>query len=158
MGQTLDIGQRIELVPMDGHFEDITIGLYQQDVDTGVGFLVHTYSSRDGAQDRIAFIKQAMQILGGMVENENGLLQFLCGHTHLMAVKRVFLEACKLGSDVSVTAKPLYVLDRKSGLTMVASPLGDGKYHISAKGEDKKYEGKNSNSHEESINSRSIAI
>jgi len=140
MGQTLDIGQRIELVPMDGHFEDITIGLYQQDLDTGAGFLVHTYSLREGAQGRIAFIKQAMQTLGGMVQNENGLLQFSCGDKHLMAVKRVFLEACKLGSDASVSAKPLSVLDRKSGLTMVATALGDGKYHISAQGEDKSAE------------------
>ena len=30
MGQTLDIGKRIELVPMDPHFHDITIALYQQ--------------------------------------------------------------------------------------------------------------------------------
>ena len=30
MGQTVDIGKRIELVPMDSHFHDITIALYQQ--------------------------------------------------------------------------------------------------------------------------------
>ena len=31
MPQTLDLGERIELVSMDPHFHDISIGLYRQD-------------------------------------------------------------------------------------------------------------------------------
>ena len=31
MGQIIDIGKRIELVPMDPHFHDITIALYNRD-------------------------------------------------------------------------------------------------------------------------------
>lgn len=135
MGQTVDIGQRLELVPMDGHFEDITIGLYRQILGSGAGFLVHTYSPRDGAQDRIAFVKDAMRILGGLEETAEGFLRFPCGSEHTLAVKRVFLEACKLGSDTDVVSKPLSVLDKKSGLNMIAAPLGEGKYHISADGE-----------------------
>ena len=131
MGQTLEIGRRIELVPMDSHFQDITIGLYQQPLDSGAGFLVHTYSIKEGAQSRIDFVKRAMQILGGMEESPQGLLRFPCGHAHLLAVRRVFLEACKLGMNVDVVPQPLTLLDRKSGLTMVATSLGKGKYHIS---------------------------
>ena len=135
MGQTIDIGKRLELVPMDSHFQDITIGLYQQDLASGFGFLVHTYSIKEGAQVRIDFVKQAMQVLGGLEESDSGLLRFPCGHAHTLAVKRVFLEACKLSSDTTVTPKPMMILDKKSGLNMVGKSLGGGKYHIAAEGE-----------------------
>jgi hypothetical protein len=135
MGQTLDIGKRLELVPMDSHFQDITIGLYLQNLDSGSGFLVHTYSSKEGAQDRIAFVKRAMQVLGGMEVSSEGLLRFPCGSDHILAVRRIFLEACKLGPDGAVASRPLLLLDRKSGLSMVATSLGSGKYHISVDGE-----------------------
>ena len=43
MGQILDIGRRIELVPMDVHFHDITIGLYRQENAQGTTFaFTHT--------------------------------------------------------------------------------------------------------------------
>ncbi len=38
MGEIVDIGRRIELVPIDLHCQDITIGLYCQEVDEGLGF------------------------------------------------------------------------------------------------------------------------
>ena len=132
MGQILDIGRRIELVPMDGHFQDITVGLYQQEDAKGIAFLVHKYSQKKGAQDRIDFLKRAMQTLGGMEETEDGLLQFPCGEIHLLAVKRLFLEACKLGMDVDVETRPTTILDRKSGLHISANGLSDGAYRITA--------------------------
>ena len=132
MGQIVDIGRRIELVPMDAHFEDITIGLYRQDHGQGTAFLVQTYSHLDGAQGRIAFVKRAMQVLGGMEETSDGLLHFPCGDVHLLAVKRLFLEACKLGSDAEVAARPLPILDKKSGLNISAQSLSDGAYQITA--------------------------
>ena len=54
MGQTVNIGRRVELIPMDPHFHDISIGLYRQQRDEGVAFLVHTYSGLDGADGRMA--------------------------------------------------------------------------------------------------------
>ena len=51
MRRVVDIGRRIELIPIDPHFHDITIGLYrQQTVDATTGkdfpvFLVHTLQS-----------------------------------------------------------------------------------------------------------------
>ena len=59
MRRIVDIGRRIELIPIDPHFHDITIGLYhQQTVDAITGkdapvFLVHTYSHISGAAERI---------------------------------------------------------------------------------------------------------
>ncbi len=52
MGGVPDIGARAELVPMDAHFEEISIGLYVRD---GAA-LVHTYSPKPGARERIAFV------------------------------------------------------------------------------------------------------
>ena len=79
MGQIVDIGKRIELVPMDPHFHDITIALYQQGQDESPLFLVHTYSRMEGAQGRIQFAVEGMTHLGNMVEDTNRLLRFPCG-------------------------------------------------------------------------------
>ena len=65
MGQIVDIGRRIELIPMDSYFHDIAIALYQQQQD-GPSFLVHTYSRIEGASQRIKFVIETMQTLGGM--------------------------------------------------------------------------------------------
>ena len=99
MGETVDIGRRIELVPMDSHFHDITIGLYCQERDEEPAFLVHTYSRLEGAKRRIAFVRKAMKILGGMELTSDGLLRFPCWAEHELACKRIFLEACKLDPD-----------------------------------------------------------
>ena len=72
MGQTVDIGKRIELVPMDPHFHDITIALYQQGQDESPLFLVHTYSQMAGAQERIQFAVNTMTHMGNLVEEANG--------------------------------------------------------------------------------------
>ena len=95
MGQIVDIGKRIELVPMDPHFHDITIALYQQGQDENPLFLVYTYSQMGGAQGRLQFAVEAMTHLGNMVVDANGLLRFPCGHAHQLACRRVFLESCK---------------------------------------------------------------
>lgn len=137
MGQTLDIGRRIELVPMDTHFHDITIGLYRQENAQGTTFRVHTYSQRDGAQARIESVNHAMRVLGGMEATGEGLLRFPCGATHLLSVKRLFLESCKLGMDDDVSVRPLTILDKKSGLHISATAQSDGAYKITADSDEK---------------------
>ena len=96
MRRIVDIGRRIELVPLDPHFHDITLALYRQQREGKPVFLVHTYSRIEGAQERVQSIVQAMKTLGGMQETPDGTLCFHCGAGHEMACKRVFLEACKL--------------------------------------------------------------
>ena len=141
MGRIVDIGRRIELIPIDPHFHDITIGLYcQQSVDatTGKGspvFLVHTYSHISGAAERIESIRQAMQTLGGMLRTPDGLLYFPCNNVHEAACRRVFLEACKLTSNTPVEPRPLNILDKKSKLTITVDSTGKGIYRVTAEGE-----------------------
>lgn len=141
MRRTLDIGRRIELIPIDPHFHDITIGLYCQqiaDATTGTefpAFLVHTYSQMTGATARIEAVADAMQTLGGMLKTAEGLLYFPCKDTHEFACRRVFLEACKLTSDTPAEPRPLNILDRKSKLTITVDSTGNGTYQVRANGE-----------------------
>ena len=141
MRRIVDIGRRIELVPLDSHFHDITIGLYrQQSLNTTTGketplFLVHTYSHIAGAAERIENIRQAMQTLGGMQKTPEGLLYFPCGSVHQAGCCRVFLEACKLAPNTDAEPRPLNILDKKSQLTITVDSTGNGIYRVTADGE-----------------------
>ena len=135
MGQIVDIGKRIELVPMDPHFHDITIALYQQGQDESPLFLVHTYSRMEGAQGRIQFAIETMTHLGNLVEDTNRLLRFPCEAAHQLACRRAFLESCKLSLNDSAEPRPLQILDKKSRLNITATSLGDGIYQVGADGE-----------------------
>lgn len=149
MRRIVDIGRRIELVPIDPHFHDITLALYRQQREGKPVFLVHTYSRVEGAQRRVRAIVQAMKTLGGMQETPDGLLRFHCGAGHEMACRRVFLEACKLphvengrarlpeveSDKARLQPRPLQTLDKKSRLTITVDSVGDGVYRVSADGE-----------------------
>ncbi|MDE0325058.1 MAG: hypothetical protein OXN27_14175 [Candidatus Poribacteria bacterium] len=141
MRRIVDIGRRIELIPIDPHFHDITIGLYRQQItDPNLGkafpaFLVHTYSQISGAPERIGEVIQSMQILGGMLKTPEDLLYFPCKDVHEAACRRVFLEACKLASNTQAEARPLNILDKKSQLTITVDSTGSGIYRVTANGE-----------------------
>src|SRR6266568_7735655 len=90
MGATLDLGRRIELVSMDPHFQNITIGLYEQRRGGEPEYLVHSYSGLAGTRERLDFLIQAMAVLGDLTM-VGGWLRFSCGVGHQLAVRRVFL-------------------------------------------------------------------
>ena len=135
MPETMDIGSRIELIPMDPHFHDITIGLYYRELNDGPVFLVHTYSRIEGTEQRIGFVCKAMKILGGMEFTSDGLLRFPCKAKHELACKRIFLEACKVDPDNQIEPRPLNTLDKRSGLNITVLGLRNGVYQITADGE-----------------------
>jgi hypothetical protein len=129
MGFTTAIGRRIELISMDPHFHDISIGLYRQGGEASPEYLVHTYSRKEGAFQRIEFVIHAMAILGGM--QQHGLrLRFPCGDPHQLTVRRIFIEACKLKPGAVLAPRPLRILDKKSNLNFVVSGDGSGVYEI----------------------------
>ena len=132
MTQTLDLGPRIELVSMDPHFHDISIALYCPSSDNAPAYKVHTYSHLPGAAERVAGIMDAMQVLGGMEQTSDGLLRFPCGHAHLLAVKRLFLEACKLPPEQPIEPRPLHIFDKKANATIAVASLGQGLYEARA--------------------------
>ena len=122
---------------MDGHCHDITLALYRQPTTAGPAFLVHTYSSREEAERRLEEVRSLMGTLGGLARSAEAaeLLTFPCGEEHGLAVRRLFLEACKVSPAEGAAPRPLSTGDRKSGLTILAEPLGEGQYRVQAVGE-----------------------
>ena len=131
--ETLDLGRRIELLSMDPHFHDISISVYRTDDGGGATYLLHSYSKRDGAGDRLAFLAGVMQATGGMVPaGGNPLsLRFACGHAHVTALKRLFVESCKVEPGSQAAPRALRVLDKKNDMTILADGLGGGRYRCS---------------------------
>jgi hypothetical protein len=141
MGHLLELGRRLELVSMDPHFHDISISLYEVADDAGAhSVLAHTYSGKDGAQARIGFVMRAMTALGGMVPapGQPGRLAFSCGSVHQAAVKRLFIEACKLAQGAELSPRPMRIFDKKNDLTIEATNLGGGRYRLSTETEGEK--------------------
>ena len=136
MAHIEDLGHRIELVSMDTHCHDISIGLYEQGEGAAFSFLPHTYSRLDGAAARIDFLVEAMITLGGMerAENGSGGLRFQCGVEHPMGCRRIFLESCKIPTGSALEAKPLSIFDKKSERTITVTGDGSGGYQLTADG------------------------
>jgi hypothetical protein len=130
------MGRRIELVSMDPHYEEISIGLYREEGAEGPEYRVHTYSSKAGAQERIENLKRAMEALGGLEQTPAGSLRFPCGAAHELGVRRIFLEACKWNPSGDAVARPLTQLDKKTGRTVTVSGTGGGSYEVTADGEE----------------------
>ena len=143
MGQVTDIGTRIELVSMDPHFEDISIALYEQEADGLPRFLVQSYSQKSGASARLDFIVKAMATLGG-VETSAGdsghTSHFPCGGRHVAAMRRLFLECCKLPSDQAPAPRPLKTFDKKADAEVTVVGEGNGQYRLTAAGSGERVE------------------
>ncbi len=138
MGETIDLGRRIELVPMDPHFHNISIALYGQESGDGPVFQVHSYSNRQGARQRVESVSRAMALLGGLepVPGETCQVRFPCRAEHLFACRRVFLEACKLDPTQPIEPRPLQILDKKSNRTIAVTSQGNGVYLLAADGDE----------------------
>ncbi|MEE3233516.1 MAG: hypothetical protein VX294_05060 [Candidatus Latescibacterota bacterium] len=132
MQHTLELGSRIELVPMDQHFNDISIGLYKSSNETTPFYLVHTYSKLNGSKSRINKIIENMRILGGMEIASDLRLYFRCNCDHRLAVRRLFLESCKINPEKTATPYPLHITDKKSNCKINVEKHQDGEYKVSA--------------------------
>lgn len=133
MGSTVDLGSRIELVSMDPHFHEISIGLYERQQESVPEYLVHSYSTLNGVRERLDFLIRAMKVLGGMTGNGESL-RFPCGTGHRLAVRRVFLESCKLSIGADLVQRPVTALDKKLNSTITVTSLSPGLYEVSADG------------------------
>ena len=127
-----DLGSRVELVSMDPQCNDISIGLYMRGTANNRSFITHTYSSREGAAERTQRISKIMGILGGMMPNpeEPRELHFRCGYGHIMACRRLFLDAAKTPDNSVPEPKQLEVFAKKAEQTIEACNEGTGQYLI----------------------------
>jgi hypothetical protein len=139
MALTTNIGQRVEIVNIDT-FKEITIALYRQQDDQGPVYLVHSYSSVKGADDRIAFVVRAMIVLGGLQAEvgDAGKLRFRCGHDHLPACRQLFLRACQIDQRLPVEELALTAFDKKTDQEMVMQKQGGGRYQLTGDGQQEK--------------------
>lgn len=134
MSSTLDLGQRIELVSMDPHCSNITISLYGQFDGGSPEYVVHSYSHLLEAGSRLDWIRRAMQVLAGL-EMASDRLRFQCGARHQLAIRRAFLESCKLAPASLLEPRPLTVLDKKLDGEVQVRSLGGGMYQLVANGD-----------------------
>ena len=122
---------------MDPHCHDISISLYRETGEDGAsGFLAHSYSGKEGAAGRLAFVMGAMAAMGGMgpAAGRPDRIAFACGAEHRAAVKRLFLEACKRATGSEVGALPMSIYDKKNDRTIDATNAGGGSYRLAAAG------------------------
>src|SRR6476659_2016756 len=128
--------RRVELVPMDAHCGDISLGLYHtKDGERDVG-LVYSYSGRPEAAGRVSYVAEAMRVLGGLApaEGNAALIHFSCGTWHPLAAKRLFLEATKHDPLQPLAPRPLAVPDTRTEQTIELEPIGSGAYRVRAEG------------------------
>ena len=84
-------GNCLELVSMDRHFHNISIGLYaRENVCT-----LWTFSQKPGVPERIEKIRDQLVTLGGMTPVDGALNQtrFSCGSLHRKALKFLLKQA-----------------------------------------------------------------
>ena len=134
MGKTFDLGRRVEIHSMDKHCHDISLGLYQREIDGVSYYLVHTYSSVESAPERVVFIRQTLTTMLGMEPNplKPEWLRFTCGDRHEKAVKRGFLDLCKLATGNLLEPKACTVFDKKADCDLTIQEQSAGVYRISA--------------------------
>ncbi len=134
MGQTRDLGRRIELHSMDPHCHDISLGLYRQIHDGRSGYLVHSYSAAEAAEGRLSAIRDGLVAHAGLVpmEGQPGLLEFPCGEDHEKALRRTFLEVCKRADEEIDGPLPLIRHDKKAECELTVNSEGNGQYRITA--------------------------
>jgi hypothetical protein len=127
-----ELGRRVELVSMDRHHADISVGLYLRGGERGPVATVHSYSGRAGTDERLAQIAAIMGELGGLEQVSEAELRFPCADWHGTAAKRLFLEACKQDPSEAIEARPLSAPDTRTEQTIAIEPLGDGAYRVTA--------------------------
>ena len=133
MADTADLGDRIELLSMDKHCDEISVGLYEHPAPDGVAeYLVHCYSQKDGVAARLQFITRAMKIMGDMEQTAEGRLRFACSNGHRRACQRLFLEAGKFATGEALEPRSLSIYDKKSGIDIIVESGGSGGYGVTA--------------------------
>ena len=129
-------GKCLELVPMDSHFQSITVGLYVKD---GI-CTVWTFSQTPGAQERIRNIRDQMVALGGVapVEGTHNQTRFACGYLHVRPIKFLLAQAVGKAPDYAPPEGEMSIKDTKTKLMLsVAGKESDGRwvYQVSGEGE-----------------------
>ncbi len=132
----MEIGSCLELVPMDPHFKNVSVGLYYKE---GV-CTVWSFSQATGVEDRLKQIRDQMVRLGGVQAAEGSDFQFVlpCGIVHMRPVKFLLTQAVTKAPDFAHPTGSMTIKDSKSNLmlTTTGASSDDGyQYHVAGEGD-----------------------
>ncbi len=127
-------GKCLELVPIDPHFHDISVGLYAKDVIA----TVWTFSRREGVEKRIEQIRNQLADLGDLdpAPGAHNQLRPRCGAIHQRPLKFLMMQAVE--KDPSFTYPEGPTKDLRSALMLgFESEEVEGRtvYSVTAEGE-----------------------
>ena len=132
-------GKCVELISMDPHFKDISVGVYRK----GEALTVWTYSQETGVRGRIRQIRDQLVNLGGLVaiENTHDQARFPCGTLHARPLRFLLAQAVEKDPEYTHPSGPLSIQDTKTDLTLkVEGREQEGRwvYQVSAEGDPEK--------------------
>ena len=109
-------GKCVELVPMDSHFQGISVGLY---VKKGI-CTVWTFSQKPGVFQRLESIRDQLVALGGVlpVDGTHNQVRFSCGYLHVRPVKFLLAQAVGKSPDYSPPHGEMSIKDTKTRLML----------------------------------------
>ncbi len=109
-------GQCLELVSVDPHFHDISVGLYVKGAIT----TVWTFSREPGVERRVRRIRDQLVSLGGLapVEGTQHQVVFPCDHFHVRAMKFLLAQAVEKDPSYRLPEGAISLKDTKSALVL----------------------------------------
>lgn len=129
-------GKCLELIPMDPHFHNISIGLYEREGTC----TVWSFSRREGVEERIEQIRDQMVTLGGMaaVAGTRNQVRFSCGRLHVKPIGFLLARAVGKAPHQPSPSGEIRIRDTKSKLELTAVGRDTERgilYEIGAEGE-----------------------
>ena len=130
------IGNCSELISIDPHFKDISIGLYEKN---GI-YSVWTFSKVEGVEKRVRDIRNQLVNLGGMlpVPNTNNQAKFPDNEVYDRPVEFLIKQAVEKPADHRHPDGPISIKDLRSPLTIIINSNQDqGRwvYEVTTSGE-----------------------
>lgn len=125
----------LELVAMDPHFHEITVGLYLKENI----FTVWTFSQKPGVENRIQKIRDRLVRVGDLtpVEGTHNQAVFSCGSLHTRPMKFLLTYAVEKDPDSLLPEGAISIKDTKSKLILGARSReieGRWIYQVTAEG------------------------
>lgn len=130
------LGHCIELVSIDPHFHDISVGLFNKD-----GILtISSYSTIDGIEQRIEQIRDRCTVLGDVepVEGATDQLRLISDLYLDRALRFMFIAAVEKNPDIAMPSGAITAPDTKTKLTFLVEGSEEGGqfvYTVSAQGD-----------------------
>ncbi len=132
MARVEDLGTRIDLLPEDRHFRDISVAIYRRRREGGPDYLIHSYAPYEGTAERLAYIADELCRLGGLEKGSATRVRFPCGGEHLAALRRLFVRICRRDPGLPAATFDLSAPDKKAGCDILVASEGAGRYRVSA--------------------------